>query len=449
MTQNTIYTNARIFTLDPDRPYIENGYLQVEKDRLTHVAPMADLPAGPPAGPMERVDLGGRIVLPGMVCSHSHFYGQFVRGMPLGTAPANWQQILSHLWWKVDKALRPEEIYHSTLMGLLEGIRAGTTTYLDHHASPGACRGSLSRIAAAVGEVGARACLAYEVSDRDGAAAAREGIEENVSFVRETRDGSLPNLRGTFGLHASYTLSTETIEACVAEAEALDCGYHIHVAEDIADVTDSYRRSDRHVVDRLASLGVLGPKTLAAHCVHVGPEQWEVFRETGTWVLHNAQSNANNAVGVSPVYPMLSGGVRVCLASDGCTYDMFQELSVACALQRVTRRDPRILGPGEIGRLLFHNNFGAAGLHFDGALGVLKPGNLADFLVAGYDPPTPLGPENLYSHLTPGFGGCVETVVIGGRMVLRDGEFTTVDEAAVRARCREQAAALWDRLQDL
>jgi len=434
----TNYINGRIFTQDPAQPYLGNGYISVAGNRIAAMGPMSAY-AAEPGIPI--VDLGGQIVLPGIIHSHSHFYGQLIRGIPLSCSPANWQQILSEMWWRVDKKLDDQMNYYSAMMGLIDGIEGGTTTYIDHHASPCHSRGSLSLLKAALDEVGARAALAYEVTDRDGPELCRNGIEENCAFIRENnRPGN--RVQGAFGLHASYTLSDETLLECAARAGELGVGFHIHVAEDRADVSDSYRRCNKHVVSRLRDFGVLGPKTIAAHCVHVGPEQRAILRETGTMVAHNCQSNTNNAVGVAPVWQMLQEGVCVGLGGDGYCYDSFKELAFAAMQQKLYSNDPRVMGAVAQEKLLFQNNFRIAGTFFDN-IGPLKAGNLADFIAIDYGEPTPLDETNLISHATSGFSGNVATVVIDGALIYKDREFVKLDKREIRAKCREQAKRLW------
>lgn len=434
----TVFKNAKIFTMDEAEPYIASGYLVVADGTIQKIGPM-DAYARPEAA--AETDLRGMVVLPGIIHSHSHFYGQFVRGIPLSAPMRNWQQILRNLWWKVDKLLDDDMNYYSAMMGLIEGVQMGTTTYIDHHASPNHSIGSLELIEQAVRNVGARAVLAYEVTDRDGKERCENGIRENVQFIRAHRDRK-GLVQGTFGLHASYTLDDDTLERCAAEAAALGVGFHIHVAEDMADVHDSYRRCDRHVVDRLNGFGILGGKTIAAHCVHVEPEQWRVFAENGTMVAHNVQSNMNNAVGIAPVWRMLNDGVCVALGGDGFVYDSFKELSIALIAQRAANGDPRVMGGDAAEKLLYRNNFQIADTFFDN-LGALKAGNAADFIAIDYCEPTPLNGNNLYSHLTSNFSGNVDTVVVNGSVVLKNRELTTVDKEEVFAKCREHAARLW------
>ena len=434
----TNFINGKIFTQDPEQPYFSCGYLKIDGNRITEVGPMSSYCKE--EGEQES-NLKYQVVLPGIIHSHSHFYGQLIRGLPMNISPVNWQQILGEMWWQVDKKLDDEMNYYSAMLGLLDGIECGTTTYIDHQASPYHSRGSLEQLKAAMDLVGARGVLAYEVTDRDGKELARNGIEENRSFVKNNnKPGN--RVKGAFGLHASYTLNDDTLSECMETVHELDCGIHIHVAEDMADVADSYRRCNKHVVERLNDFGVLGPKTIAAHCVHVGPAERAIFKETGTMVAHNCQSNTNNAVGTAPVWEMLQEGICVALGGDGYCYDSFKELTFAAMLQKLSHHDPRIMGGKDQEKLLFSNNFHIAGQFFDG-IGALKKGNLADFITIDYEEPTPLNESNLISHLTSGFSGNVDTVVIDGKMIYKGKEFIELDSEAIRAKCREQAERLW------
>ncbi|MBC7262651.1 MAG: amidohydrolase family protein, partial [Chloroflexi bacterium] len=245
----TFGTNPRI---------ISDGALRIQDSVITEVSTTSDLKARYPEE--EELDAQGQLVMPGMICAHTHFYGLFARGMSLrGEPPSNFPQILERLWWSLDKALTIEDIRYSALVCLIDAIRNGTTTLIDHHASPYAIPYSLDAIAEAATQAGVRCCLCYEVSDRDGPKATQEGLDENARFIQRVR-GKEGLLAGTFGLHASLTLSDETLARAVEIARGLDAGFHIHVAEDIADVNDSLQKHQLRVVERLAQRGILGPK---------------------------------------------------------------------------------------------------------------------------------------------------------------------------------------------
>jgi len=392
-----------------------------------------------------RVDFGGKLIMPGLINAHTHLYSALARGMPFRSkAPANFVEILDRVWWKLDKLLDGEAVYMSAMVGLIDCLRHGTTTILDHHASPFGCTGSLSKMADAVEETGLRASLAYEVSDRDGPEVATAGIEENRSFIGRCRSRPNDYLAASFGLHASFTLSDETLARCVEAADG--AGFHVHVAEDRADLEDAQKRFGKSVVKRLHDLGILGPRTLAIHCIHIDEEDMEILEATGTKVVHNPQSNCNNAVGTSDVLGMLGKGVMVGLGSDGFSANPLDELRVANVLHKLVKRDPRV-GTVEVCDLLFKNNPKIADLFFEKPMGAIEPGAYADLIVLDYRPPTQIHSDNQIGHLLFGIAGTpVDSVMVGGRWRMRAGELVGIDEAEVLARSRAVAARLWEKL---
>ena len=221
-----LITNATLVTWGVKPQILPDHCLRVEGDRIEALGPSAQLP---PAAPGEAVlDARGQLVMPGNICAHTHFYGAFARGLAIpGEAPKDFPDILARLWWKLDKALTPDDVRHSALVCLVDAVKHGTTTLIDHHASPNAIDGSLDIIAEAVEQAGLRACLCYEVTDRDGPERAQAGIAENVRFAQSLAKNPRPALAATFGLHASLTLSDETLEACRAAHAG---GFHVHVA---------------------------------------------------------------------------------------------------------------------------------------------------------------------------------------------------------------------------
>lgn len=442
----TRYENGTILTMDDSAPFLAGGHMDVENGTVTA---LGSGPAAEPGPDFQRVDLGGRILMPGFISAHCHFYGQFVRGMPLADPIENWQQVLSRMWWRVDRLLDEEQVYYSALLGLVDGLKSGTTTYFDHHVSAKCIPGSLDIIEKAMKEAGARGCLCYEVTDRYGAEGARHGIDENVRYARKAAADASGMFRGMMGLHASYTLGAETLGDCVAAEKSLGCGIHTHLAEDIADVTDSYKNYDKHVADRMDAAGALGPKTIAAHGVHFKPHHWPMLKERGVTVAHNCQSNMNNAVGVAPVVQMLDAGVNVALGGDGYTYDLFRELSVAAIYQRAGWRDTSLFSGRQIRQFAFGNTAALCSRIFGRDIGLLKPCAAADFIVLNYAPPTPLNADNYISHLLCCSGASVRDVVIDGKPVVQQGNLKTLDEQQILAKCREQSARLWKEMGQL
>lgn len=450
--------NGMLLTLGEEGRVIPDAALLIKENHIVDLGTSFELKRKYPAE--EVMDAGGKLIMPGLICAHTHFYGAFARGMALpGEPPANFPQILERLWWSLDKVLRPDDIRYSALVCLVDAIRHGTTALIDHHASPRAVDGSLDIIAEAVQEAGLRACLCYEVSDRDGEEIAGAGIQENIRFIRKIQAPTIEHpsarhkitephlLAATMGLHASLTLSDETLGWAAEEAAKLGVGFHIHVAEDKADVKDSLKKSGLRVVERLQKLGILGPKTIAAHCVHIDAYEMEILHETGTRVVHNPRSNMNNAVGVADVPGMLRRGIEVGLGNDGFSNNMFTEMHTAYLLHKLEKKDPRVMGADQVLKMAFKNNARTAELFFPGPLGELSVGAPADIILVDYHPPTPLTEGNFPWHIIFGVDGTeVDTTIVAGKVLMQAKKLNTLDEEEICARARELAARLWRRL---
>jgi len=445
-----LITNGQVVTFGETNEIIEHGAVRVDGALIVDVGDAARLRAAYPTD--EVVDAGGQLVMPGNICAHTHFYGAFARGMAIpGDPPRDFPEILSKLWWRLDKALTLDDVRYSALVCLVDAIRHGTTTLIDHHASPNAIAGSLDVIAGAVGEAGLRASLCYEVTDRDGPARARAGIAENMRFAKAQGPKSKSQLSASFGLHASLTLSDETLADCVAAADGLGVGFHIHAAEGVADQEDSLRKSGKRVVERLHDAGILGPRSILAHCVHVDAWEMEILRDTGTWVTHQPRSNMNNAVGVAPVETMLRGGVKVGLGNDGFSNNMWAEWKAAYLVHKLWHGDPRRAHGYDIAKMAVTNNAALARVFWPAApLGELTPGAYADLILVDYHPFTALTAGNLPWHVLFGFeADAVTSTMVAGTWLMRDRVLLTLDEAAIAAQARDLSAAVWQRYNDM
>jgi putative selenium metabolism protein SsnA len=446
VTDTMLITHGQVFTLGQRNELIPDGAIRIEGDNIAEVGATAALEARFPRA--ERLDAGGKLVLPGSICGHTHFYGAFARGMAIpGQPAANFVQILERLWWKLDRALLEEDVRYSALICLVDAIRHGCTTLIDHHASPNAIDGSLDVIAQVVNETGLRASLCYEVTDRNGMDGAKAGIAENVRFLKRCRAARDPQLAASFGLHAALTLSDETLEDCVDAAEGLDTGFHIHVAEGIADQEESLRKYNRRVVDRLNVLGILGPKTIAVHCVHLDAYEKETLRETRTLVTHQPRSNMNNAVGLPDVAGMLKRGIPVALGNDGFSNCMFDEMKAAYLSHKLYSGDPRVMPGDAVMQMAYANNANLCRQFFPRPVGEISSGAFADIVFLDYRPPTPLAPGNLPWHILFGVDGAhVTHTIAGGKVLMRDRQLTVLDEAAIMAKARELAIGVWKRV---
>ncbi|HVN16728.1 MAG TPA: putative aminohydrolase SsnA [Anaerolineales bacterium] len=439
-----LITNASIITWGTPNRILENHALYIEEDRIREIGPTNVLKSRHPQ--TEDLNANGQFVMPGNICAHTHFYGAFARGMAIpGTAPKDFPEILQKLWWPLDRSLRAEDIRYSALVCLVDAIKYGTTTLIDHHASPNAIDGSLDIIAEAVEKSGLRAVLCYEVTDRDGEAKMKAGIRENVRFIKKKKN---PLLAGTFGLHAGLTLSDSTLDLCRQTVPA-ETGFHIHTAEHDSDEYDSLNKSGLRVIDRLQKLGILGPKTITAHGVYFDAREMEILTETGTWLSHQPRSNMNNGVGVAQIESMLRMGVRICLGNDGFSNAMWEEWKTTYLLHKVNQRDPRRMNGYDVTQMAIYNNAALANVFFpDAPIGQLVPGAFADLIFVDYHPITPITAENLPWHILFGFQpGMITTTIAGGKVLMKDRQLLTLDEAEIAAKARELAAQVWQRYQ--
>jgi putative selenium metabolism protein SsnA len=397
------------------------------------------------AGDAAQRDCSGCLVIPGNVCAHTHLYSALARGMPYELAPPeNFLQILQRVWWRLDRALDDETVRASALVGGMEALLSGTTTLVDHHASPNAIDGSLDVIEEALSSLGVRSVLCYETSDRDGAERAEAGLTENRRFVERVRREQLLLTRAMIGAHASFTLSDETLTACAEAAHADGVGLHVHAAEDEVDERDSTSLHDMRVAERLALAGALDERTLLAHGVHLSEEEVELVHIARSTLAHNARSNMNNAIGRARPSAL---DTRVALGTDGIGSDMFEESRAAYF--RLREDDPRTGGDWTLRRLA--EGARLAGTIFgEPALGRIEPGAPADLVVLDYSAPAPLDARSFPGHWVFGLASrCVRDVMVAGEWVVLDRRLTRVDQQELAARALPLAERLWTRLAQI
>lgn len=445
-----LITNAHLITWDQPNQILEDHALLVKSGTIDALGPTAEMVQANPDE--ETLDAGGQWLMPGNICAHTHFYGAFARGMAIpGRPPRDFPDVLRKLWWPLDKSLDSEDVRYSALVCLVDAIRHGTTTLIDHHASPNAIDGSLDTIADAVDRSGLRAVLCYEVTDRDGEAKSAAGRDENVRFIERCADGPVAGGRvaAAFGLHASLTLSDGTLDACRKVAPA-GSAFHIHIAEHEADEYDSLRKSGLRIVDRLLEHGILDERSIVAHAIHVDGREMELLAESGSWVTHQPRSNMNNGVGVADVDSLLRMGVRVCLGNDGFSNAMWEEWKTAYLLHKVWHRDPRRMPADKLAEMAVVNNAALAEGFFPGApLGTIRPGARADLILVDYHPTTPVHEGNLPWHIVFGFHELMVTAtMVDGRLLMRNRELLTLDEAEITAKARERVPAVWERYKE-
>jgi len=440
---NLLIKNGIIITLGKNNRVLYDHAVLCADGLIKSIAPTKTF-----VGKYDRViDAAGKVVMPGFINVHMHFYSTMVRGFGKAAPSKDFNEVLHNLWWKLDKKLTLEDSYYSALIPLLDAVRHGTTTLIDHHASPFAVGGSLGRIADAVKEVGLRASLCYEVSDRDGEAITEAGLKENSDFIARCKNDGDNQLKALFGLHASFTVGDKTMEKAARLGKDLGVGFHVHTAEANSDEEHCEKHHGMRVVERFEKFGILGSKTIAAHCVHVNEHEMDLLAQSGTAVAHNPQSNMNNAVGVADIIKMAGKGILVGLGTDAMTVNMLEEVRVALWVQHLARNNPSV-GFMEALSALLVNNAQIANRYWKPFVGELKEGYAADIILMDYYPPTQFDETTFLGHLAFGLSqSTVDTTIAAGKVLMENRKLKIdIDEERVNARSRECAAKLWGRM---
>ncbi len=427
--------NALLADIDPIA--VASGELRIEDGLISARAETVAQRTGD-----EVVDCHGCVVMPGMVNGHTHLYSALAVGMPPPPqAPQNFLEILQFVWWRLDQALDAESIEMSARIGAADALRCGTTTLIDHHASPNFIDGSLDVIERAIGEIGVRAVLCYETTDRHGIEGRDAGLDENRRYLDKYRDHRSNQFAGLVGAHAAFTLEDETLGELARMAEQFTSGVHIHVAEDLCDEEACNEQHQAALIDRLAGHGLLKQGNIFAHGTHLDPVAVARVSNAGLTLAHNPRSNMNNAVGYAPIAQYRC---PVMLGTDGIGQDMFAEAQQAWYIARDVHAE---LAPEQIVGLLAAAARRASEA-LDLTLGKLEAGAAADIIITDYAPTTPLTTENFPGHLIFGMGSRhVCDVIAAGRWAMRDRTVLTINEPLVRREATRIAENLWQRME--
>ncbi len=394
------------------------------------------------------IDGQGKYISPGLVCAHNHFYSALSRGIIANIPPSsNFQEILKNLWWRLDRALDEESLYYSGIVGALEAIKTGTTSVIDHSASPNYIKGSLTALKNCFEKVGLRGILCYEVTDRNGDEGMIAGIDESKAFAELVGKDRIEKnntrlVEAAIGAHASFTISDETLTRLAAIVKESGKGIHIHVAEDLSDEVISYNNYELSVIERLEKAGVLNDKSILAHGVHLSDKEIDIINSFDSFLVHNPRSNMNNSVGFMK---KLSNVKNIALGTDGIGSNMFEEMKIGYFKNQDAGNS---LYPADYLQFLFNGNK-ILSRYFNQSFGKIESGNVADMVMYDYQSPTPLNEKNLAGHFIFGFSSRdVETVIVNGKIVYRDRTFT-FDVKPIYESAQAAAQKLWTKINSI
>ena len=390
------------------------------------------------------IDASNKIVAPGIVCAHNHFYSALARGILADIQPStDFIGILKNLWWRLDRALDEESLYYSGILGALEAVKCGTTSVIDHHASPSFIKGSLSILQKSFEQVGLRGILAYEITDRNGSKGLHEGIEESAQFIQkiqtEKAGGKIHLIESAIGGHAPFTLNDTALQLMSEIVASTKSGIHLHVAEDEYDSSFSHHHYGKDILQRLEEYSLLNDKSILVHGVHLTNNDLEILNRHDAFLIHNPRSNMNNSVGyMNKLHQVKNLGI----GTDGIGANMFEEMKFAYFKNQDAKGK---MGMDEWMHVLQNGNV-LLERYFDSKFGKVEEGYASDLVVLDYQAPTPLQSENVAGHFLFGFSSRnVETVIINGKIVYEEGSFA-FDTSNIYKEAQKVAKKLWSKM---
>lgn len=383
-----------------------------------------------PANEHTIIDCKGKYVTKSFAIGHHHIYSALARGMPAPPkTPANFHEILQYIWWRLDKCLDKEMIELSAMVTAIAAAKAGASFIVDHHASPNAIKGSLDTIANAVEKIGLSHLLCYEITDRDGQEKAGQALQETADYLSKRQ--------GLVGLHASFTLGSETLGQAAKLMQTYNTGAHVHLAEDVYDQQHCMQTHGTTVTERFESMGLLDQSsTILVHGLHLSDQERRLIAKSPAWLAQNPESNLNNKVGF---FSSSLLGNNIMLGTDGMHSDMLQ--SARAAFFYGAQKDG--MGYDSLYRRFRNVHKYLADNNFDGD----GDNNL---VVLDYDSPTEFNSANFAGHFLFGLrSNHVLHLISNGKTVMLDRRMVMADEDALLEEARKHSLRLWQKMQSM
>ena len=429
-----IVYGEKIVSMDASGAVIDNGAVAIDDGIILALGPANEIDAQYSA--RATLDGANRIVMPGLVNGHSHAAMTLLRGVADDLALMDWLQ--NYIFPAEVEFVDPEFVRIGTELACWEMIRGGTTTFVDMYYYP-------DTIAEVVERCGMRALISSTVIDQQSPDAenAADSINKGIGFIERWQNRN-SRITPIFGPHANYTLNAEQLRATRAAAQEYGIGISIHMSESPFEQQYSKDTYGTTSVDFFESIGFFDGLTIAAHMVWPSDNEISILAERQVGVIHNPTSNMKIASGVAPVAAMLDAGVRVGLGTDGAAsnndLDMWEEMRLAAFLQKVEQMDPTVLSAPEVLHMATLGGATAIGLGDD--IGSLETGKRADLIQVAPDVDhVPV--YDVISHLVyVSDADDVASVVIDGKVVMKEREVLTLDTDNVRREAQELAGRI-------
>ncbi len=414
-------------------PFMDDAEILIDNGLIVYAGRREDAPAFEAD---ETIDGKGALAMPGLCNMHTHTPMTLLRSIGSDLPLDRW---LNEAIFPVEKHLTDEAVRAGTDLGIMEMLRFGTTSFNDMYMH-------MDMEAEAVRDSGMRALLGHGVVDFDESCA---DLLPNIALIEKWNHAADDRIRVALAPHSEGATTQKVLEKIRSAAETYQVPVHIHVSETKLDYDGSIKRRGLTPPQYLDQLGLLDYPVLAAHCVWFTDEDIELFARKGTVILHNPVSNLKLASGVAPIAKMLQAGCKVALGTDGVAsnnnLNLWEEIKLMPMLQKGITLDPTVVSPAQT--IAAATSVGAKALGYS-HLGLLREGYLADLILldlngAHMSPCNDLESNLVYSAQ----GSDVRMTMVQGKVLYRDGEFTTLDPKLVVERARKQASLLFERAQ--
>ena len=413
--------------------FVQNAQIQVDGHLIAY-AGAAD--QAPPFEADQEIDGSGCICMPGLVNLHTHTPMTFLRSAGADLTLDNW---LNQVIFKLEAQWEPELIRTATDLGCMEMLRFGTTSFCDMYMFT-------EKIVRAVRDNGMRALIGHGVVDTDGSC---KDLDEGVELAKHWNRACDDRIRVSIAPHAEYTSTPELIKAAASAAIDMQVPFHIHVSETKAEHEGCIQRRGKTPIQYLEACGALDANVIAAHCVWLSDADIDLVAKYGVTIAHNPVSNLKLASGIAPIAKMLSRGCKVAIGTDSVAsndnLNLWEEIKLMPLLQKGTTLDPTVVSPARV--LAAATSVGAKAIGYTN-LGLLKKGYIADLILVNTNTPHMTPNEHLESNLVYALQGSdVALTMVDGKVLYRNGEYTTIDEKAVLRDVKEGAAGMYNRFR--
>ena len=425
-----LITHGTVITMDGKRAIVDDGAIAVKGDSIVAVGPSAEIATQYSAAQI--IDAKNTLVLPGFVNGHTHVPMTLFRGLHDDVTLNDW--LYKYIFPAESKNVNEEFVRWGTRLALAEQIRSGVTTYADMYYFEDAVADETK--AAGVRAILGETFIDFPAPDNKTNAAMLSYTE---SFLKKWQGD--PLIHAAPAPHSIYTCSQKTIQDAAALARKYHAPILIHMSEMKKEYDDSVKQNGMSPVQYMDKIGLLGPDVVGAHCIFVDPVDWKILAAKQVGCTHNPSSNMMIASGVSPVAEMRAAGVAVGLGTDGPAgsnndMDLMEEIDLAAKLAKITHEDPLALNAKAVVEMATID--GARALHMEKEIGSLEAGKKADIILLGLNTPNAVPMYDVYAQIAYALKASnVETVIVGGRAVMRDQKLLTLNESEAIAKARE------------